>query len=249
MNTEYIYLALSVVVFVVGLLIGIMLLRKSMKEQIDYEQQLRQYAGSAPPPEPVAPPPMPPTGPVGPAPGPAPMPMPTPGPVQGPAPTPGPAPGPVGAEASPAEAEVKAKIASTKGVVEQMKGEGMDVTSAEKLLQLATSCLYSGDYERALKYANKSSKVSKDIRERAAVEQAGTPTGDAAAAAEDPQQKEVVATISAVQSKIGPLGESVEKSEVENLLRLATSFVRSKSYSKALRYAKQAEEKANALAK
>jgi hypothetical protein len=255
MNAEYIYLALSVVVFVVGLLIGIMLLRKSMKEQIDYEQQLRQYAGSAPPTEPIAPPPMPPTGPVGPAPGPAPMPMPmpspgpTPGPAPGPVQTPGPAPGPVGAEASPAEAEAKAKIESTKGIVEQMKGEGMDVTSAEKLLQLATSCLYSGDYERALKYANKSSKVSKDIRERAAVEHAGTPTGDAAAAAEDPQQKEVVATISAVQSKIGPLGESVEKSEVENLLRLATSFVRSKSYSKALRYAKQAEEKANALSK
>ena len=41
----------------------------------------------------------------------------------------------------------------------------------------------------------------------------------------------------------------MEKSEVENLLRLATSFVRSKSYAKAMRYAKQAEEKANALAK
>jgi tetratricopeptide (TPR) repeat protein len=163
-------------------------------------------------------------------------------------PTPGPAPGPVGVEASPGEGEAKTKIESTRGIVEQMKGEGMDVTSAEKLLQLATSCLYSGDYERALKYANKAGKVSKDIRERAAVEQAGHPA-EPSAPAEDPQQKEVVATISAVQSKIGPLGESVEKSEVENLLRLATSFVRSKSYSKALRYAKQAEEKANSLAK
>ena len=123
----------------------------------------------------------------------------------------------------------------------------MEVGSAEKLLQLATSCLYSGDYERALKYATKASKVSRDIRERAEVERAGTPAGDAAAAVEDPQQKEVVATISTVQNRIAGLGESVEKSEIENLLRLATSFVRSKSYGKALRYAKQAEEKANAL--
>ena len=32
-------------------------------------------------------------------------------------------------------------------------------------------------------------------------------------------------------------------------MRLATSFVRSKSYAKALRYAKQAEEKAAAISK
>ena len=64
------------------------------------------------------------------------------------------------------------------------------------------------------------------------------------------EEKEVVSLISAVQGKIANVKEdSVEKSEVENLLRLATSFVRSKSYAKAQRYAKQAEEKANALAK
>jgi tetratricopeptide (TPR) repeat protein len=128
-----------------------------------------------------------------------------------------------------------------------MKSEGVDISQADKLLQLASSTLYSGDYERAIKYATKAAKVAKDQKGKG-TEAPAAPA--AAAEGEDPQQKEVVSLISAVQGKLGKVKEeSVEKSEVENLLRLATSFVRSKSYAKALRYAKQAEEKAAAISK
>jgi hypothetical protein len=226
---EYIYLALSAVVFLVGLIIGIMLLRRSIKEQEDYEQKLRGIAASntnAAPSTETAPPVLA-TVPAAPA----------------AAPTETPAPATEGA--STTEASAKEKVESTKTEIEKLRGEGVDVASAEKLLQLATSSLYSGDFDRAFKYANKASKVGKDLKERASAEK----PADAAPAASN-EEKEVLALISAVQGKITNVKEdSVEKSEVENLLRLATSFVRSKSYAKAQRYAKQAEEKANALAK
>ena len=240
--SEYLYLALSAVVFVVGLIIGILLLRRAMREQIEYEQQLRALATGAPTATAgasaaTAAPPVPPTPAAAPESAPAP-------------PVPPAAPAPA-AEGPATEADAKARVEAAKAEIEKMKGEGKDVSSADKLLQLATSCLYSGDFDRAVKYASKASKQIQDIKERGEAEKA--PEGAAAAPAaegEDPQQKEALGLISAVQAKIaGIKEESVEKSEVENLLRLATSFVRSKSYAKALRYAKQAEEKANALAK
>ena len=223
---EYIYLALSAVVFIVGLIIGIMLLRRSIKEQVEYEQKLRSIAasGTMAAPSSEAAPPVPPTEPAA-----APQ-------TETPAPSEG---------AGPTEAEAKEKVETTKQEIEKLRGEGVDVASAEKLLQLATSSLYSGDFDRAVKYAVKASKVGRDLKERSAAEK---PAEGAPAASGE--EKEVVTLISTVQAKLAEVkGESVEKSEVENLLRLATSFVRSKSYAKALRYAKQAEEKANALAK
>jgi len=165
------------------------------------------------------------------------------------------------------EAEAKAKVESAKTLIEHFKGEGVDVSQADKLLQLATSTLYSGDYERAVKYATKATNTANESKQKATgaapaaappapasapappVAPAAPPAAPAAAESDEAQQKEVVALIGAVQAKLANVtGESVEKGEVENLLRLATSFVRSKSFPKALRYAKQAEEKANALA-
>jgi predicted lipid-binding transport protein (Tim44 family) len=226
---EYYYLAASAVVFIVGLVIGIMLLQRSIKEQVAYDQKLRSIAASnttaAPSTEaaPAAPPTEAPAA-----------------PTETPA-APAAAPEAVG----PTEPEAKEKVESTKQEIDKLRTDGVDVASADKLMQLATSSLYSGDYERAIKYANKASKVGKDLKERSAAEK---PAEGAPAAGGE--EKEVVTLISAVQAKIAGIKEdSGEKSEVENLLRLATSFVRSKSYAKALRYAKQAEEKANALAK
>jgi hypothetical protein len=227
---EYVYLALSAVVFLVGLIIGIMLLRRSIREQEDYEQKLRDIAstGTAAAPSTEAAPPVPATE-----------------PAAAPAPAPAEAPAPAAEPAGANEAQAKEKVETAKAEIDKLRGDGVDVASAEKLLQLATSSLYSGDFERAVKYANKASKVGKDLKERASAEK----PAEAAPAASN-EEKEVVALISAVQGKIAGIKEdSVEKSEVENLLRLATSFVRSKSYAKAQRYAKQAEEKANALAK
>jgi hypothetical protein len=227
---EYVYLALSAVVFLVGLIIGIMLLRRSIREQEEYEQKLRDIAstGTAAAPSTEAAPPVPATEPAAP-----------------PAPAPSEAPAPAVEAGGATEAQAKDKVETTKAEIEKLRGEGVDVASAEKLLQLATSSLYSGDFERATKYANKASKVGRDLKERATAEKPAE-----AAPAAGGEEKEVVALISAVQAKIASVKEdSVEKSEVENLLRLATSFVRSKSYAKAQRYAKQAEEKANALAK
>ena len=228
---EYIYLALSAVVFLVGLIIGIMLLRRSIKEQDEYEQRLRSIAANNSPAAPsteTAPPVL--------ATEPAAAPAPTPTPTETPAPA---------ADGATTEASAKEKVETTKAEIDKLRGEGVEVASAEKLLQLATSSLYSGDFDRAFKYANKASKVGRDIKERSSADK---PTEAASTASSE--EKEVVALISAVQGKIANVKEdSVEKSEVENLLRLATSFVRSKSYAKAQRYAKQAEEKANALAK
>ncbi|MGQ9582529.1 MAG: hypothetical protein ACUVV6_03335 [Thermoplasmatota archaeon] len=237
--SEYLYLALSAVVFLVGLIIGIALLRRAMKEQIEYEQQLRTLATGASTAASGA------SAPAAPAPPPVPA---AAAPEAAPAP-----PAPAG-EGAVSEADAKAKVEAAKAEIETVKAEGKDVSSADKLLQLATSCLYSGDFERAVKYATKASKQIQDIKERGAAEKAPeappAPAPAPAAEGEDPQQKEAVGIISAVQAKIaGVKEESVEKSEVENLLRLATSFLKSKSYAKALRYAKQAEEKANALAK
>jgi hypothetical protein len=232
---EYVYLALSAVVFLVGLIIGIMLLRRSIREQEEYEQRLREIAASGAPaaPSTETAPPVPATEPAV--------------PVVAPAPAPAPAETTAPATEAPAanEAQAKEKVEAAKAEIEKLKGEGVEVASAEKLLQLATSSLYSGDFERAIKYANKASKVGKDLKERASTEKPAE-----AAPAASSEEKEVVALISAVQAKVALIKEdSVEKSEVENLLRLATSFVRSKSYAKAQRYAKQAEEKANALSK
>jgi hypothetical protein len=232
---EYVYLALSAVVFLVGLIIGIMLLRRSIREQEEYEQRLRDIAASGAPaaPSTETAPPVPATEAAV--------------PVVAPAPAPAPAETPAPATEAPAanEAQAKEKVEATKAEIDKLKGEGVEVASAEKLLQLATSSLYSGDFERAIKYANKASKVGKDLKERASTEKPAE-----AATAASSEEKEVVALISAVQAKVALIKEdSVEKSEVENLLRLATSFVRSKSYAKAQRYAKQAEEKANALSK
>jgi hypothetical protein len=227
---EYVYLALSAVVFLVGLIIGIMLLRRSMREQEEYEQKLRDIAssGTAAAPSTEAAPPVPATEPAAPS-----------------APAPTETPAPAAESGGATEAQAKEKVEGAKGEIDKLRGEGVDVASAEKLLQLATSSLYSGDFERAVKYANKASKVGKDLKERASTEKPAE-----AAPAVSNEEKEVVALISAVQGKIAGIKEdSVEKSEVENLLRLATSFVRSKSYAKAQRYAKQAEEKANSLAK
>ena len=225
---EYIYLALAAVVFFVGLIIGIMLLRRSIREQVEYEQKLRSIAASNPsaassteaaptvlPTEPAA------------APGEA------------------PAPGSATEGAAATEAEAKEKVESTKAEIDKLRADGVDVVTAEKLLTLATSSLYSGDFDRAVKYATKASKTGRESKDRASAE---TPAAPAVAPVSE--EKEVVSLISAVQGKLANVKEdSVEKSEVENLLRLATSFVRSKSYAKAMRYAKQAEEKANALAK
>jgi len=235
---EYLYLALSAVVFLVGLIIGIMLLRRSIREQEEYEQKLRDIAasGAAAAPSTETAPPVPAKEPEAPA---APAPAPTP------APAPAEAPAPAAEAAGTTEAQAKEKVETTKAEIEKLRADGVEVASAEKLLQLATSSLYSGDFERAIKYATKASKVGRDLKERASAEKPAE-----AAPAVSSEEKEVVALISAVQGKIAGVKEdSVEKSEVENLLRLATSFVRSKSYAKAQRYAKQAEEKANALAK
>lgn len=226
---EYIYLALAAVVFLVGLIIGIMLLRRSIREQVEYEQKLRSIAASSPAaaPSTEAATPVPPTEPAA---------------ALGETPA-TPAPATEGAGAT--EAEAKEKVESTKAEIEKLRADGVDVSTAEKLLQLATSSLYSGDFERAVKYANKASRTAKDSKDRAGAEKPA-----AAAAGPGGDEKEVVSLISAVQGKLANVKEdSVEKSEVENLLRLATSFVRSKSYAKAMRYAKQAEEKANALVK
>jgi len=227
---EYVYLALSAVVFLVGLIIGIMLLRRSIKEQEEYDLKLRSLAApaaAATPSTEAAPP------------------VPAKEPAAEPAPATTETPAPAAEAQGTTEAQAKEKVEAAKSEIDKLRGEGVEVSSAEKLLQLATSSLYSGDFDRAFKYANKASKVGKDLKERASTEK---PAESAPAASSE--EKEVVALISTVQGKIAGLKEdSVEKSEVENLLRLATSFVRSKSYAKAQRYAKQAEEKANALAK
>ncbi len=227
---EYVYLALSAVVFLVGLIIGIMLLRRSIKEQEEYDLKLRSIAASSAPAATsmeTAPP------------------LPATEPAAAPAPAQAETPAPVAEAQGTTEAQAKEKVEAAKAEIDKLRGEGVEVSSAEKLLQLATSSLYSGDFDRAFKYANKASKVGKDLKERASTEKPAE-----AAPAQSNEEKDVVALISAVQGKIAAIKEdSVEKSEVENLLRLATSFVRSKSYAKAQRYAKQAEEKANALAK
>ena len=231
---EYLYLALSAVVFLVGLIIGIMLLRRSIREQEEYEQKLRSIAASNAPaaPSTETAPPVKATEPAA-----ATAAAPTPAPTEAPA--------PAAEGAGTTETSAKEKVETTKAEIEKLRGEGVDVASAEKLLQLATSSLYSGDFDRAFKYANKASKVGRDIKERSSADKPAE-----AASTASSEEKEVVALISVVQGKIANVKEdSVEKSEVENLLRLATSFVRSKSYAKAQRYAKQAEEKANALAK
>jgi hypothetical protein len=242
---EWIYLGLALLVFLIGLGIGVMLLTRSIREQEEYERRLQGLSGSdsaASPPDEMTAPEEPPAVHKAPAP---PVVR-----VRAPAVAPAPrAPEPSPAEAGGVtEAEAKAKVDSTKSLIDQLKSDGVDITQADKLLQLAKSTLYSGDFERALKYATKAAKVAKDQQGK------GTPTATAADAAaaegEDPQQKEVVNLISTVQGKLANIKEeSVEKSEVENLLRLATSFVRSKSFAKALRYAKQAEEKAAAISK
>ena len=239
---EWIYLGLALLVFLIGLGIGVKLLTRSIREQEEYERKLQSIAGpdsAASPPAETAAPEAPPAMEEAPAP---PV-VKVSAPAVKPAPrTPEPAPA-----GGVTEAEAKAKVNSTRALIDQMKSEGVDISQADKLLQLASSTLYSGDYERAIKYATKAAKVAKDQKGK------GTEAPAASAAAaegEDPAQKEVVSLISAVQGKLGKVKEeSVEKSEVENLLRLATSFVRSKSYAKALRYAKQAEEKAAAISK
>jgi len=241
---EWIYLGLALLVFLIGLGIGVQLLRRSIRDQEGYEHRLRMVAGADSPesqPAEMHAPEAPPAPAVH-----APVVVRVREPAVETVPR---APEPAAAQDAGAmtEAEAKAKVDSTKTLIDQMRSEGIDISQADKLLQLATSTLYSGDYERAIKYATKAAKVAKDQKGKG-----GEPaTGQApAAGGEDAQQKEVVSLISAVQGKLAKLKEeSVEKSEVENLLRLATSFVRSKSYAKALRYAKQAEEKAAALAK
>lgn len=242
---EWIYLGLALLVFLIGLGIGVMLLTRSIREQEEYERRLQGLSGSdsaeSPPAETTAPE-EPPAIEEAPAP---PVVR-----VRAPAVEPAPrAPEPSPAESGGVtESEAKAKVDSTKSLIDQLKSDGVDITQADKLLQLAKSTLYSGDYERALKYATKAAKVAKDQQGKGAPTAAAAPA--AAAEGEDPQQKEVVTLISTVQGKLAKIKEeSVEKSEVENLLRLATSFVRSKSYAKALRYAKQAEEKAAAISK
>ena len=256
---EWYYLGAAIAVFLVGLTLGVLLLRRSLREQRDYEDRLRSLAApaSAPAEGPAPPVPIVSQAPAQVAPGAPVAPVPPAAPVGG----------------GVTEAEAKAKVESTKTLIEQFKSEGVDVSQADKLLQLATSTLYSGDYERAAKYAAKATKVATESKEKvpgaapaaaaAPAVVAGAPTQPVAPAApaaapaaptasesEDAQQKEVVALIGAVQAKLANVtGESVEKSEVENLLRLATSFVRSKSFPKALRYAKQAEEKAATLVK
>jgi|GEM_PF-1909317 len=233
---EYIYLALSAVVFLVGLIIGIMLLRRSIREQEEYDLKFRTLASASAPAAPSTEeaPPVP-----------AKEAEEAPAPASAPTIAPTEAPAPAAEGAGTTEAQAKEKVEQAKGEIEKLRGDGINVGSAEKLLQLATSSLYSGDFDRALKYATKASKVGRDLKERASAEKPAE-----AAPAASSEEKEVVALISAVQGKVAAIKEdSVEKSEVENLLRLATSFVRSKSYAKAQRYAKQAEEKANALAK
>jgi len=242
---EWIYLGLALLVFLIGLGIGVQLLRRSIREQEDYERRLRMVATADSPESPPAdiPAPQAPPAPVAPA---VPAVVKVREPEVAPAPR-APEPAPAQEGGAVTEAEAKAKVDSTKALMGQMKSEGVDISQADKLLQLATSTLYSGDYERAIKYATKAAKVAKDQKGKGG-EAAAAPAP--AARGEDAQQKEVVSLISTVQGKLANLKEeSVEKSEVENLLRLATSFVRSKSYAKALRYAKQAEEKAAALAK
>jgi len=241
---EWYYLGLALLVFLIGLGIGVRLLTRSIREQEEYEMRLQSITGSdsaSQPAESDAPevPPAaeePPAAPVVKVRAPAVEKAPEPAPAEG---------------GGVTEAVAKDKVDSTKTLLEQLKSEGVDVNQAEKLLQLSKSTLYSGDYERAVKYATKAAKVANDQKAKgpAPAAQAAAPAA-APAEGEDPQQKEVVTLISAVQAKIAKIKEdSVEKSEVENLLRLATSFVRSKSYAKALRYAKQAEEKAAAVAK
>jgi hypothetical protein len=239
---EWIYLGLALLVFLIGLGIGVQLLRRSIREQEDYEHRLRMVAGADSPESQPAEMPAP-EAPPAPA-----VPARVVVKVREPAVEPAPrAPEPAQEAGAMTEAEAKAKVDSTKTLIDQMRSEGVDISQADKLLQLATSTLYSGDYERAIKYATKAAKVARDQKGKGGEPAAA---GAPAAGGEDAQQKEVVSLISTVQGKLAKLKEeSVEKSEVENLLRLATSFVRSKSYAKALRYAKQAEEKAAALAK
>jgi tetratricopeptide (TPR) repeat protein len=238
---EWYYLGLALLVFMIGLGIGVRLLARSIREQDEYERRLQGINGSETEDQPAeTAPEVPPAAEEPPA---TPVVKVRPPAVER-------QPAPAG-EAGVTEAAAKEKVDSTKTLLDQLKSEGVDITQADKLLQLAKSTLYSGDYERAVKYATKAAKVAKD-------QQAKGPAPAAAAAAqaaaqaegEDPQQKEVVALISSVQARLSKAKEeSAEKGEVENLLRLATSFVRSKSYAKALRYAKQAEEKAAAITK
>ena len=240
---EWYYLGLALLVFLIGLGIGVKLLTRSIREQEEYERRLQSIAApdseASPPAETAAIPEAPPAAEEAPAP---PV-VRVSAPAVEPAPR-APEPAPAGGGT---EADAKAKVESTKALIDQMKSEGVDVAQAEKLLQLASSTLMGGDFERAIKYATKAAKVAKDQKGKS-TEAPAAPA--AAAEGEDPQQKEVVSLISAVQAKLGKVKEeSVEKSEVENLLRLATSFVRSKSYAKALRYAKQAEERVAAISK
>jgi tetratricopeptide (TPR) repeat protein len=239
---EWIYLGLALLIFLIGLGIGVKLLTRSIREQEEYERRLQSIAtpvsGASPPaetPAPEAPPAV------------KEAPAPPVVKVRAPAVEPAPSVTEPAQAGGVAEADAKAKVKSTRALIDQMKSEGVDISQADKLLQLAQSTLMSGDYERAIKYATKAAKVAKDQKGKGAE---AAPAPAAAGEGEDQQQKEVVALISAVQGKLGKVKEeSVEKSEVENLLRLATSFVRSKSYAKALRYAKQAEEKAAAMTK
>ena len=144
-----------------------------------------------------------------------------------------------------AEADVKDKLESAKMEIDLLRSAGVDVSTAEKLLQIAISNLNSGHVDRAAKYADKASKLAEDSKQKAEGVTSAAEATDAGV-----EKEEVASLISAVQAKLANLRqESAARTEAVNLLRLAGSFVRSRSYAKALRYARQADEMADALIK
>jgi tetratricopeptide (TPR) repeat protein len=138
--------------------------------------------------------------------------------------------------------EALVKLIATKRELDILSAAGIDVLIALKLLELSNGSFKSGDYGRAFKYAEKASKVGKDLEERAKEENYPRVSAETAAS----QKEEAILTIRTVQSKLPLIKDGAEKTEIDYLLKLATLYVKRDAYSKALRYAKQADEKAGA---
>lgn len=276
---EVIWLGISAIVFIVGMLIGIMLLRRTLQEQVEYEQKLQELATKSKveptTQEPSLPMEIPP--PMEKSPEEAPsvsektaekdMVSSPPSETLPPPPTPDiPAP----PKEIDREKEMKKRLKDLKVRIEELRREGADVRSAEKILKLANSSLYSGDFERSEKYAKKTEKLIEDIKSRMEAEtpisgvtcpscgadvEHGAPVcpschavlGEGAKIEEKSEEEEIMEIIKEIQDKLATMEDSDAKSEIENYIRLATTFARSKSYKKAMKYAKQAKEKCEAL--
>ncbi|MEW5760266.1 MAG: zinc ribbon domain-containing protein, partial [Candidatus Thermoplasmatota archaeon] len=155
------------------------------------------------------------------------------------------------------EDELKVHLTAAKFLMGSLTESGVDVGEIENLILRSKKALKEEDYEGGLEYAEKAEELAKEMKTKLAakeekkcpecnepIEEGWQICPNCRSRIGEKDEKEILdETISELKSSVASLKEKgIDTGNVENLIRLSSSFLKSKNYQKSSKYVEEAKK-------